>query len=145
MLGRGRGGGGHAEASCAEQVCLGALRQPVSLSVAASRDFDIEAISWILRFAWALGRPRSGQAEATLWLSGRPEGHVGSWTLSYLPNTRERQRRGHVLLAAPSPAGLMLGAPPRLGSTGWGIDLGSLPSLGDLLQSHCSGSALLWL
>lgn len=43
-------------------MCLGALRQPMpmSLSVAASWDFDIEAISWILWFALALGSPRSG-------------------------------------------------------------------------------------
>lgn len=72
------GGGGHPEAAWAEQVCLGALRQPVSLSVAVSWDFDIEAISWILWFALTLGNPRSGQAEATLWLPGRPEGHGGN-------------------------------------------------------------------
>lgn len=36
------------EALWAEQVCLAALRQPMSLCVAASGDFDIEAISWIL-------------------------------------------------------------------------------------------------
>lgn len=72
MLGRGR--------PRAQQVCLAAVRRPgsqaaVPLCVAASWDFDIEAISWMLWFAWALGSP--GQVWLVLLCSSQgPEGHL---------------------------------------------------------------------
>lgn len=49
MLGRGSQRAGH-------QVCRAALRQPTPLCVAESWGFDIEAMSWLLWFTWALGR-----------------------------------------------------------------------------------------
>lgn len=43
---------------------------------------------------------------------------MGAIRLSYTLNTRERQRTGNGSLAAPNPAGLMLGAAPKPGFTG---------------------------
>lgn len=98
----------------------------MSLSVAASRDFDIEPFPGFcgLHGPWA----GPGQVKLRL-LCGSQEGLRDMWAagLSCLPSTRERQRRGHVLLAACSPAGLVSGATPRLGSPGRALIWGASP------------------